>query len=304
MRIGNAGDSLFLLVRKNRACYAMLAPFALLFAIFVVTPVAAAFVLSLTDFNMVEWPGFVGLENYLRLFLDDDVFLISVRNTLVFAIITGPISYFACLFIAWLINELPPILRAIMTFIFYAPSISGLVYVMWALIFTGDAYGYLNYILMSLNLVDQPVQWLSDPRTVLGVIILVQIWMSLGASFLSFIAGLQNVDPQLYEAGAVDGIRNRFQELLFITLPSMGPQLLFGSVMQISASFAVSGIIMNLAGFPTTDNSALTVVTHIYDYGNIRFEMGYASSISVVLFLTVMAVNAGIQKIIRRFAAT
>lgn len=189
-----------------------------------------------------------------------------------------------------------------MTFFFYAPSISGTLYVMWSYIFSGDMYGWLNYLLMSMNLISEPVQWLSDPSTMLGVIIFIQIWMSLGTSFLSFIAGLQNVDKQLYEAAAVDGVRNRLQELIYVTLPSMGPQLMFGAVMQIGAAFSVSSICMTLAGFPSTDNAALTVVTYIYDYGNIRFEMGYACAISVVLFAFILLVNHVIQRAIARIS--
>ena len=101
-------------------------PFFLLFFTFTIIPVAASIVLSFTDFNMLQAPHIVGIENYIRLFVEDDVFLISVKNTLIFAFVTGPISYFACLVFAWLINELPPKIRAVMTLIFYAPSIAGL----------------------------------------------------------------------------------------------------------------------------------------------------------------------------------
>lgn len=287
---------------QYRACYAMIVPFFLLFGIFIVLPIAIAVFFSFTDFNMLEWPSLVGLENYIRLFLEDDVFLVSVRNTLIFAVITGPVSYFACLLFAWLINELDPRVRAVMTFFFYAPSISGTLYVMWSYIFSGDMYGWLNYLLMKMNLITEPIQWLSDPDTMLGVIIFIQIWMSLGTSFLSFIAGLQNVDKQLYEAAAVDGVRNRLQELIYVTLPSMGPQLMFGAVMQIGAAFSVSSICMTLAGFPSTDNAALTVVTYIYDHGNIRFEMGYACAISVVLFAFILLVNDVISRAIAKIS--
>ena len=295
-------NSLFARMRQYKACYLMIAPFYLIFFLFVIAPIAIAMFFSLTDFNMLQMPNFTGLENYLTLLFEDDVFLTAVRNTLIFAVITGPISYFACFFFAWMINELPKGLRAVLTFVFYAPSMSGMLYVIWSYIFSGDMYGLLNQMLMSLNFIKEPVQWLTDTNTVLTVIIIVQIWMSLGTSFLAFIAGLQNVDRTLYEAGAVDGIRNRMQELVYITLPSMGPQLLFSAVMQISAAFSVSEICMNLAGFPSTDNAALTWVTHAYDYGMVRFEMGYACAITVVLFLVMIAVNNVIQHLINRHA--
>lgn len=288
---------------QYKTCYFMLFPFYLIFTVFVIAPIAIAIIFSFTDFNMLQMPNFEGLKNYVQLFFDDDVFLVAVRNTLIFAVITGPISYFLCFFFAWMINELPKMARAVMTFIFYAPSMSGMLYVIWAYIFSGDMYGLLNQILMSLNIIREPIQWLTNTDTVLTVIIIVQIWMSLGTSFLAFIAGLQNVDYSLYEAGAVDGIRNRIQELIYITLPSMGPQLLFSAVMQISAAFSVSSVCMTLAGFPSTDNAALTIVTHAYDYGMVRFEMGYACCITVVLFVVMITVNGLIQRIINKFSA-
>ena len=288
---------------KYKECYLLIAPFYIIFSIFVIAPIAIAIFFGFTDFNMLEPPKFIGLSNYLTLLFEDDVFLVAVRNTLIFAVITGPISYFACLFFAWMINELPRTLRSVMTFVFYAPSMSGMLYVIWSYIFSGDMYGFLNQLLMSSGLVKEPVQWLTGTKTMLGCIIIVQIWMSLGTSFLAFIAGLQNVDRSLYEAGAVDGVRNRMQELIYITLPSMGPQLLFSAVMQISAAFSVSDVCMTLAGFPSTDNAALTVATHAYDYGMIRFEMGYACAVTSVLFIAMMAVNNRIQKIIGKYAA-
>lgn len=289
-------------ILKYKECYLLIAPFYIIFSIFVIAPIAIAIFFGLTDFNMLEPPQFIGFTNYLTLFFEDDVFLVAVRNTLIFAVITGPISYFACLFFAWMINELPRGLRSLMTFVFYAPSMSGMLYVIWAYIFSGDMYGLLNQVLMSVGVLKEPMQWLTNTETMLTCIIIVQIWMSLGTSFLAFIAGLQNVDRSLYEAGAVDGIRNRLQELIYITLPSMGPQLLFSAVMQISAAFSVSSVCMTLAGFPSTDNAALTVATHAYDYGMIRFEMGYACAVTTVLFLAMMAVNKWIQKIISKYA--
>lgn len=299
-----ADKGVFSRMKKYKECYLLIAPFYIIFGIFVVAPIAIAIFFSFTDFNMLQPPEFTGLSNYMTLFFDDDVFLIAVRNTLIFAVITGPISYFACLFFAWMINELPRRIRAMMTFVFYAPSMSGMLYVIWAYIFSGDMYGLLNQALMSIGILKEPMQWLTNTDTMLTCIIIVQIWMSLGTSFLAFIAGLQNVDRSLYEAGAVDGVRNRMQELIYITLPSMGPQLLFSAVMQISAAFSVSSICMTLAGFPSTDNAALTVVTHAYDYGMIRFEMGYACTVTVVLFVVMLLVNNWIQRIIGKIADT
>ncbi len=279
----------------------MMAPFMLLFAVFTIIPVVSAIVLSFTDFNMLQIPHYVGLNNFRQLFLEDDIFLIAVKNTLIFAFITGPISYFACLIFAWLINELKPGVRAFMTLIFYAPSIAGNIFFIWLYIFSGDANGLANSTLMQIGILKEPILWLSDVRYNLAIIILVQLWLSLGVSFLAFIAGLQGIDKSIYESGSVDGIRNRFQELIYLTLPSMGPQLMFGAVMQIAASFGVSTVSSALAGFPSTDYSAHTVVLHMQDYGTLRYEMGYASAIAAVLFVAMLLTNSLIKKILRRY---
>lgn len=263
-------------------------------------PVVISIFYSFTYFNVLEPPRWVGWDNYARLFLEDDVFLIALKNTFLFAVITGPLSYLACFTFAWIINEFSPKIRAFLTLIFFAPSISGNIYFIWLIIFSGDAYGYANGFLMRLGIILEPIQWLQDPKYVLWIVMLVQLWLSLGTSFLAFIAGLQNVDPTLYEAGAIDGIRNRWQELWYITLPQMKPQLLFGAVIQITQSFAVADVSMAIAGFPSVQYAAHTVVTHLIDYGTIRFEMGYASAIATVLFLIMVSTNLIVQHLIRK----
>ena len=272
----------------------------IIFFMFTVIPVVFSICLSFFYFNMLEFPRFVGWQNYSRLFLNDDVFMIALRNTFLFAVITGPISYLACFLFAWIINELSPKIRAIMTLVFYAPSISGNVYFIWLIVFSGDRYGYLNGFLTEIGIILEPIQWLSNEKYILTIVIIVQLWLSLGTSFLAFIAGLQTIDKTLVEAGAVDGIKNRWQELWYITLPSMRPQLLFGAVMQITASFAVADVSIALAGFPSVNYAAHTIVTHLIDYGTIRFEMGYASAIATVLFLIMVGANKLTQKLLRK----
>lgn len=272
-----------------------MAPFGLVFLTFVLFPVLLSIALSFTYYNMLEPPVWVGWQNYIQLFLMDEVFLIAVKNTLVYAFVTGPFSYIACLLFAWMINELQPKLRALMTLLFYAPSISGNVFLIWTIIFSGDAYGYVNGFLLRFGMIPEPIQWLQDPRFVLPIIILVVLWLSLGTSFLVFIAGLQGIDRALYEAGALDGIRNRYQELWHITLPSMRPQLMFGAIVSITQAFLVSQHAIALAGFPSTDYAARTIVTHLIDYGNVRFEMGYATTIATVLFVFMIYCQRVIQ---------
>jgi multiple sugar transport system permease protein len=296
----DATHKLALTIYRYRVCYFFLAPYAIVFLLFFVAPLIISVFFSFTYFNILEPPRFIGLRNYINLLLADDVFLIAMKNTFIMAAITGPIGYIAAFLFAWFINELPRYIRAFVTLVFYAPSISGGAYMIWALIFSGDAYGYINGMLMSLGILDQPFLWLTDPKYMMPVMLVVILWMSLGAGFLAFIAGLSTIDPSLYEAGLVDGITNRWQELWYITLPNMKGMLMFGAVMAITQSFGVADVTMVLAGFPSTDYAVHTVVNHLIDYGSIRFEMGYASAIATILFFTMILCNFVIQKMLRR----
>ncbi len=286
--------------KRSKTCYLFLLPYALIFTLFYIVPVVMSICLSFTYYNVLEAPSFVGLRNYIDLFLADDVFLTSVTNTFAIAAITGPLGYLASFLFAWFINELPRYIRAFAVLVFYAPTISGQVYLIWAIMFSGDAYGYVNSFLMKLGFINEPILWLTDPTYMMPVILLVILWMSLGTGFLSFVAGLQGVDQSQFEAGYVDGVKNRWQELWYITLPNMKPMLMFGAVMAITQSFGVCEVTMALAGFPSTDYAARTVVTHLFDYGSVRFEMGYASAIATVLFITMILCNKLIQSLLRR----
>ena len=286
-------------IKKNKAAYLMLLPYYLLFTVMIIIPILVSVVLSFTYYNMFEPPQFNGLTNYISLFLDDDVFYIALKNTLIFAIVTGPFSYFLCFVIAWFINDLGKHMRVALTVIFYAPSMCSSVYFIWQFIFSGDAYGFINSLLMRIGIIMEPIQWLTDASYTLSILILVQIWMSLGTGFLSFIAGFQAIDRSIYEAGSIDGVHNRFQELIYLTVPMMKPQMVFGAIMQISASFAVSTVSMQLCGFPSTNYSAHTLVLHIMDYASIRYDMGYACTVSVILFVLTMFVKKGIDLLMR-----
>ncbi|MDR1640693.1 MAG: sugar ABC transporter permease [Clostridiales bacterium] len=287
-------------IRKNYSCYLFMAPFALCFFAFVILPVFIAIYYSFTYFDILEAPVFIGMKNYIRLFFEDGLFLTALKNTLLIAVITGPLGYLLCLIVAWLINELPPFMRAIVTLCFYAPAIAN-VYFIWSIIFSGDQYGYINSILLNLDLISSPIQFLEDKAYIMPIAIFIIIWVSLGTSFLSFIAGLQGVDRTLFEAGAVDGIRNRWQELWFITLPSIRGQLLFAAVMSITGSFTVGGVITGLFGDPaTTDYAAWTLAQHLEDYGGVRFDMGYACAIATVMFILMFGCNSAVQKLLRK----
>lgn len=289
------------MMKVNKGCYGLLLPFMILFVIFTVVPVVMSLPMGFTNFNMIQTPKFIGLSNFYTLFLNDDVFLIAVRNTLIFAIFTGPFSYILSFFIAWLINEMHPFLKTLFTFVFYAPSMTTSVYVTWQLILSGDSYGYLNAVMMDIGLFNSPKQFLTDTNYILAVVIIVQLWISMGAGFLAIRAGFQNIDKSMYEAGAIEGIKNRWQELFTITIPSMGPQLLFAAVMQISSSFTVGVVGQNLVGLPSTDYAAHTIMNHATDYGSIRYEMGYASAICFVLFAAMLLANKGVNWLLGKY---
>ena len=288
------------LIKRNKTAYFMIAPFMILFFIFTIIPVALSLVLSLTSFNMLQWPKFVFLDNYVTLFLDDDLFITALKNTLIFAAVTGPASYIISFVVAWFINELPPRIRAVVTLVFYAPSIAGNVYLIWTTIFSSDSYGLMNGFLLQMGVIDTPILFFQNAKFVMPLCIAVALWTSLGTSFLAFIAGLQGINKSLFEAGAIDGIKNRWQELWYITLPSMKPQLMFGAIMSITGSFNFGGIVTALAGNPSVDYVAYTLQHHLEEYQNNRWEVGYASAISFLLFLMMIGMNVVVTKLISK----
>ena len=287
-------------MKRNWVAYAMIAPYMLVFTMFTIVPVVLSFVISFTDFNMLQMPNIVWIENYINLFFADDVFLTACKNTFIFAAIVGPASYMISFLVAWFINELDPRVRAVVTLIFYAPSIAGQVYLIWGTLFAADSQGWVNAVLLETGMIVEPIAFFQDANWVMPLCIVVALWTSLGTSFLSFIAGLQGVDRAMYEAGAVDGIKNRWQELWYITLPSMKPQLMFGAIMAITSSFGFGGVVTALAGFPSVDYAAHTIMHHLEDYGGSRYEIGYSSAIAVVLFLVMVGANMLVKKILSK----
>ncbi|MDE5584117.1 MAG: sugar ABC transporter permease [Ruminococcus sp.] len=275
----------------------MLLPFLILFTVFTVVPVLMSVPVGFTDFNMIQKPEFVGLSNYKALFLSDKIFMKSIRITLVFAFFTGFVSFILCFFLAWFINQLSAFFRTFFTIIFYIPSMAN-VYAVWKIIFSGDINGYLNSFLMDVGVINAPIQWLTDGNYIFTTAVIVQLWLSLGSGFLALRAGFQNIDRTMYEVGAIEGIENRWQELFYITVPCMKPHIMFAVIMQIVSSFTAGSVIQNVVGFPSTDYQAHTVMTHAYDYGWVRFEMGYASAICMILFMLMYTVNQFAERII------
>ena len=275
---------------SNRNGYLFVLPYAILFVIFIMAPVIIAVILSFTNFNAIQWPKFAGFLNYINLITGDDTFMKYVLpNTVKYALIVGVGGYVLSFLLAWGLSNLPKLPRTIFALILYSPSMTTGVAmaVLWKIMFTGDQTGYINSWLMDIGAINEPIIWLTNTNFLLPIVIIIGLWSSMGVGFLSILAGLLNVDESLYEAAAIDGVRNRFQEMIYVTIPSMKPQMLFAAVMQIVGAFQNGTISTLLAGNPTPGYAAQLIVNHIEDYGFIRYEMGYAAAVSVVLLLIV-----------------
>lgn len=288
------------MMKRYKIGYIMIAPFMLLFFFFTIIPVIASLLVGFTDYNMLEVPNWVWFDNYITLFLDDELFITALQNTMIFAVLVGPASFILSFVVAWFINELSPRTRSIVTLIFYAPSISGGAYTIFGYIFASDSYGLVNGWLLKFGFIDSPILFFTDVKWIMPLCVAIALWMSLGTSFLSFVAGLQGIDRSQFEAAAVDGITNRWQELWYVTLPNMKPQLIFGSVMSITNSFGFGGVVTALAGNPSTDYVAYTISHHIEEYGGARMEIGYSSAISFILFLIMITANSFIVKLLSK----
>lgn len=285
--------------KKEQIWYLIfLLPFLIMFVTFTVVPVLSSIVLSFFNFDMINKLEFTGLDNYLRMLLKDSIFTTVLKNTVLFAVITGPCGFLLSFVLAWFINEFSPIIRTVLSFLFYAPALAGNAYFIWQIAFSSDSYGYINSLLLSLGVITEPIAWLKNSAYIMPIIIIVQLWQSMGVSFLANISGLQNINNEMFEAGAIDGIRNRWQELWYITLPSMKHMLLFSAVMQISGAFSVSGIAIQLAGYPSVEYAADTIVSYMSDVGTVKYEMGYAAAMSVVLFALMAIFRQVINKLL------
>lgn len=281
---------------NNKNGYLFVAPYAIIFAIFILIPVVLAVILSFTNFNAIEWPSWVGFLNYITLITNDEVFMQYVLpNTVVYAVVVGIGGYILSFILAWALCNLSKVPRTIFALILYSPSMTTGVAmtVLWKVIFSGDQTGLLNSWLMSLGIITEPIIWLVNTDYLLPIVIIIGLWSSMGIGFLSMIAGILNSDESLYEAAAIDGVKNRFQEMIYITIPQMKPQMLFAAVMAIVGAFQNGLISTLLTGNPSPGYAAQLIVNHIEDYGFLRYEMGYAAAVSVVLLLIVQIFSKG-----------
>ncbi len=287
--------------RNNLSGYLFAAPYALIFLVFILVPVLLAVILSFTNFNAIEWPEWVGFLNYITLLTSDEVFMQYVLpNTVIYAVVVGIGGYILSFLLAWMLCNLTKGVRTVLALIIYSPSLTAGVAmtVLWKVIFSGDQTGLLNSWLMSLGIIDEPIVWLVNTSYLLPIVIIIGLWSSMGIGFLAMIAGIANSDESLYEAGAIDGVSNRFQEMIYITIPQMKPQMLFAAVMAVVNAFQNGMISALLTGNPSPGYAAQLIVNHIEDYGFLRYEMGYAATVSVVLLLIVQIFSKAANKLL------
>ena len=286
---------------KKSTPYLFLAPYLILFLIFIIIPTIMAVGLSFTNYNAVQAPQFVGLTNYINLLTQDTIFLQYVLpNTILFSVIVGPLGYLLAFFLAWSLSQLTRVPRTILALIIYSPSMTmGVAMtVMWRVVFLGDQSGIANYVLTQLGVITEPIVWMLNTQYILPIVIIVALWSSMGVGFLAMLAGLLNINAELYEAGAIDGIKNRIQEVFYITIPSMKPAMLFAAVMAIVNTFSVGQVAVDLTGSnPTPQYAGQTFITHISDHGFTQYEMGYAAALSVALIIITFAVSTIANKL-------
>lgn len=278
-----------------------LLPYIILFTLFIIIPILAAAGLSFTNFDTVQMPKFIGIKNYIALFTSDTVFMQKVLpNTIIYAVFVGVGGYVLSFFLAWSLSQVTKRVRTVMAIIIYSPSMTGSVMLstIFGVIFNGDESGYLNYFLLKFKFISEPVQWLQSDKYLLPIMIIVSLWSSMGVGFLAVLSGIMNVNEELYEAAYIDGVKNRFQEIIYVTIPSTKPQMLFSAVMSIVGTFSSAGVGVTLSGSnPTPNYAGQLIVTHIEDFGFLRYEMGYAAAVSVVLLIGIRLMSVGAEKL-------
>lgn len=281
--------------RNINTSYFFILPYALMFFTFVVVLIAISMLLSLTYFDTINFPQFIGFRNYVNLFTQDSEFMqYAFPTTIKYALIVGPGGYVLSFMLAWMLAQLPKRLRTVLAIIIYSPALTSgaLMAVGWRVLFSGDNRGYLNYLFLNLGLINEPLQFLQDANIVFGIMVFVGLWSSMGIGFLAMLSGILNINREMYEAAYIDGLRNRFQEIIYITIPSMKPQMLFGAVMTIVGTFNASGIASAITNaYPPPQYAGWLIVDHMNDYAFTKLEMGYASALSVILLVFCLLLN-------------
>lgn len=277
--------------KDHLLAYLFIAPFLICFFVFIVLPCLMAALLAFTSYDAIQFPKFIGFDNFIYMLTRDQVLMkYVIPNTFIFAVIVGPGGYIAQFMLAWLINKIPKSMKIIYIMAIYTPSIAGgvLISVVWTVFFNPDKLGYLNNFLINIGFITNPIAWTQEKGYLLVIMIIVTLWGSMGVGFLSLFSGMQNVDQQLYEAGEIDGISHDLQKLFYITIPSMKPQMLFSAIMAITGALNAGDIGVQLSGSnPTPDYAGQLIQNHINDFGFARMQLGYATSLSLMVLIVI-----------------
>jgi putative chitobiose transport system permease protein len=263
--------------------YLFLAPALVIISVFILYPTAAVVYYSFTEYNIVRPPEWVGLQNYERLWRDP-IFWKALSNSFLYLIVT-PTLIVLSIALAIVVNRPLPgvnVFRAL----YYIPVISGTIAVgiAWRWLFDTNG-GLINGILVSLGILEQPVQWLAEPAFTLPIAMLLTIWIGLGYYMMVFLAGLQNIPEDLYDAAVIDGC-NGFQKHWYVTLPGLRPQIVFVAVISSLAAIEVfNEIFVITGGLGGILNSGVTMVFYLWRQAFRLQNAGYASAIAMVLLL-------------------
>ncbi|HET7169739.1 MAG TPA: sugar ABC transporter permease [Candidatus Limnocylindrales bacterium] len=272
--------------KRSATPYLFLVPALVLLAIFVFYPIVAVVWYSFTDYDIVRPPVFVGLDNFARL-IDDETFWLALTHSLVYLIVT-PILIVLSILLAIVVNRR---LRGIHIYraLYFVPAVSGSIAIglSWRWLF--DRTGFINSVLQSWGVIDQPIQWLTTPAYVLPIAMLLTIWAGIGYYSVIFLAGLQNIPDELYDAARIDGCTD-LQKHRYVSIPALRPQIVFVAVISSLAALKVFDeiyVLTNRSGGIL--DSGTTMVFYLWQQAFQQSNAGYASAIAIVLLAVTLA---------------
>ena len=285
------------MTRRSITPYTFLVPALALLGIFVVYPIVAVIYYSFTDYDIVRPPVWIGLENYQKL-LGDETFWLALTHSLVYLLVT-PILIFLSIVLAIVVNRR---LRGIHIFraLYFVPAVSGSIAIGLAWRWLFERNGFINSTLISWGVIHTPVQWLTTPSLVLPIAMLLTIWAGVGYYSVIFLAGLQNISEDLYDAARIDGC-NDFQKHLYVSLPGLRPQIVFVGVISSLAALKVFDeiyVLTNASGGIL--DSGVTMVFYLWRQAFQQDHAGYASAIAIALLAITLVFSIFNVRILER----
>ncbi len=284
-------------MHKNRSAYFMMTPFFVLFIAFTVLPVIGALPTAFTDFKLPGSAAFAGIENFRDLFIENELFISALKNTLVSFLITGLGGFVLCIFAAWLISPLGKRLKTVFAVILCLPSFLYGAFAVCGIAFGEGMESPLNSALMCLGIITSPVDWLNSTPASFLLMQLSKLWGTFGISFLVTLAGFDEAhgcceNAELYDAARIDGLSNRFGHLIFVTIPVSAPHLALAAVLQIAAALSPGSVF-------TTTPANMTLTDYMLTMGAGEFDIGMASAVGVLITAFSLLVYFIVRKLFR-----